>query len=52
MTTKREADELEQAIRSLSEREYGRLIAWLSNGGEGPLWPVLRRVVMRGGDVA
>jgi hypothetical protein len=38
MITKREAELIEQIVRSMTGNEYWNLVGWLSGGGEGPLW--------------
>lgn len=43
MMTKREAEIIEQIVRSMTEREYWGLVGWLSNATEGPLWELVRR---------
>jgi hypothetical protein len=43
MTTKREAEIIEQIVSSMTENEYWGLVGWLSNACEGPLWKCLRR---------
>jgi hypothetical protein len=40
-TTRREAEIVEDIVRSMSEREYGQLIAWLASGITGSLWDCL-----------
>jgi hypothetical protein len=50
MTTKREAEIVEQIVCSMTKNEYWGLVGWLSSGGEGPLWECLRprrRVIAR-----
>jgi hypothetical protein len=50
MTTKRDAEIIEQIVRSMTENGYWGLVGWLSCGGEGPLWECLRprrRAVLR-----
>ena len=42
MTTKREAEIVEQIVSSMTKNEYWGLVGWLSSGGEGPLWKCLR----------
>jgi hypothetical protein len=42
MTTKREADIVEQIVSSLNEREYWGLVNWLASGCNGPLWESVR----------
>jgi hypothetical protein len=42
MTTKREAEIVEQIVCSMTKNEYWGLVGWLSSGGEGPLWGCLR----------
>jgi hypothetical protein len=41
--TKREAEIIEQIVRSMTEREYWDLVGWLANGIEGPLWEPRRK---------
>jgi hypothetical protein len=44
MTTKRdEAELIEKAVRSMTEREYWGLVGWLSSACEGSLWECVRR---------
>ena len=40
--TKRDAEIIEEIVRSMNEREYWGLVNWLSNACEGPLWHCLR----------
>ena len=47
MTTKREADLIEQIVGSMNENEYWGLVGWLSNGTDRPLWDCMPRSVMR-----
>ena len=40
--SKREADTVEQIVRSMNEREYWGLVNWLANACERPLWHCVR----------
>jgi|HubBroStandDraft_3_1064219.scaffolds.fasta_scaffold589868_2 hypothetical protein len=42
MITKRDAEILEQIVRSMSERQSWGLVGWLSNAAEGPFWDCIR----------
>jgi hypothetical protein len=44
---KSDVEKLEQAVWSLSERDYWRFVGWLSNGKQGDLWECLRRRQVR-----
>lgn len=43
MLTKREAETVEQIIRTMTDCEYEILGGWLSIGTEGPLWEFIQR---------
>jgi hypothetical protein len=49
MTTKREAEIVEQIVGSMSEREYWGLVGWLGDGTKGSLWDYLRARPPRSG---
>jgi hypothetical protein len=40
--TKREAEMVEQIIRRMNERQYWKLIGWLSQACKGSLWEWVR----------
>jgi hypothetical protein len=43
MITKREIQDIERLIRSMSSAQYWSLVGWLSNGGEGDLYQARRK---------
>lgn len=62
MTTKREAEVIEEMVCSMTKREYLKFVDWLGQGASEPLWNYLRpfrlkreardAAVTLGGDVA
>jgi hypothetical protein len=38
MITKHDIENIERAVRSMSQAQYDGLLCWLSNGAEGDLW--------------
>jgi hypothetical protein len=40
--TKREAEMIEEIVRSMNERQYWKLVGWLSQACEGSLWDCVR----------